>query len=150
MAEYKDGAGQFAGDSGKYKALASAKNVRTASLPVRHEAIGSNPWDFGGGRLQVSEYTPEELGPREMTKFDPKNKYHTAMLKSAGEKDETTEGLLVHSGGSFSFPKKEQKSEEPQKKQRKGREKKAVADKKVSNLEKARATETAAKKSGKL
>ena len=106
-------------DSAPYKALLSAKNVSTASIPSR--GIG------GGGRLQVSERTPAEMGPREMTKFDPKNKYHVAMLQSAAEKDETTEGMLVHPGGSFSFPKKEQKSEAPRKKQRKENKKEAVA-----------------------
>lgn len=130
-------------DSAPYKALLNAKNVATASIPVR--GVG------GGGRLQVSERTPAEMGPREMTKFDPKNKYHVAMLQSAAEKDETTEGMMVHSGGSFSFPKKEEpKQEEAQKKQRKPRQKKAVAEKKVSNLQKAINVETEAKKSGKL
>jgi hypothetical protein len=136
-----------------YKGLIGAKNISSVAIPARGaDRKGSNPWDFGGGRLQVSERTPEELGPRDITKFDPKNKYHVAMVKSAAEKDESASGMLLHSGGSFSFPKKEA----PQKKQREDRDSKAVAkdkkpkEKKKSNLEKAREVEEAARKSKKL
>lgn len=136
-------------DSVPYKGLLGASNISSVGRPS-HGYLGS------GGRIQVSERTPEELGPRETTKFDPKNKYHVAMVKSAAEGDETAQGMMIHSGGSFSFPKKEA----PQKKQQRGRGSEAVAEdkdkdrkpkeKKKSNLEKAREAEDAAKKSKKL
>lgn len=136
-----------------YKGLVGKKNIATVSLPSRNETTaGSGKWDFGGGRLQVSEYNKEELGPRDMTKFDKNNKYHVAMLKGAGNSSEGTEGLMIHSGGYFSFPKKEA----PAKTEGKEAPKKAVAPKKeapkkkMSNLEKARAAEAAAKKSKKI
>lgn len=136
-----------------YKGLIGKKNIAWASLPSRHESSqGTGKWDFGGGRLQVAERTPEELGPREMTKFDKNNKYHVAMLKSAGESKDATEGLMLHSGGYFSFPKKEQpKKEAPQKKPTQKAAEKAVAPKKkMSNLEKARAAEAEARKNKKI
>ena len=136
-----------------YKGLEGKKNIASVSLPSRHEATpGSGKWDFGGGRIQVSEYNKEELGPRETTKFDKNNKYHVAMLKSAATSTEGTEGMMIHPGGSFSFPKKEA----PAKTEGKAAPKKAVAPKKeapkkkMSNLEKARAAEEAARKSKKL
>lgn len=141
-----------------YKGLIGKKNIAWASLPSRHESSkGTGKWDFGGGRLQVKERDEEEMGPREMTKFDPKNKYHVAMLKSSAESSDGTEGLMLHPGGHFSFPKKEApKKEAPQKKPTQKASEKAVAPKKeapkkkMSNLEKARAAEAAARKSGKL
>jgi hypothetical protein len=135
-----------------YKGLEGKKNIASVSLPSRNEDTpGSNKWDFGGGRLQVSEYNKEELGPREMTKFDKNNKYHVGMLTAT---DDSNKGMMVHEGGYFSFPKKEAAV----KTEGKGAPKKAVAPKKdgaapkkkMSNLEKARAAEDAARKSKKL
>jgi hypothetical protein len=133
-----------------YKGLEGKKNIASVSLPSRNEATpGSGKWDFGGGRLQVSEYNKEELGPREMTKFDKNNKYHVGMLTAT---DDSNKGMMVHEGGYFSFPKKEAAS----KTEGKAAPKKAVAPKteapkkKMSNLEKARAREDAARKSKKL
>lgn len=135
-----------------YKGLEGKKNIASVSLPSRTESTsGSGKWDFGGGRLQVSEYNEEELGPREMTKFDKTNKYHVGMLTAT---DDSNKGMMVHEGGYFSFPKKEAAA----KTEGKGAPKKAVAPKKdgaapkkkMSNLEKARAAEDAARKSKKL
>jgi hypothetical protein len=133
-----------------YKGLEGKKNIASVSLPSRNEDVpGSGKWDFGGGRLQVSEYNKEELGPREMTKFDKNNKYHVGMLTAA---DDSNKGMMLHSGGYFSFPKKEA----PAKTEGKAAPKKAVAPKKeapkkkMSNLENARAAEDAARKSKKL
>lgn len=151
--------------SEKYQGLADkltevgAENVSSVARPSSHDGtFGSNKWDFGGGRHRIEKRTEEEKGPRTMTKFDKNNKYHVAMLKSAGAgKDETTEGMMIHPGGHFSFPKKEA----PAKTEGKAAPKKAVAPKaeaskkeapkkKVSNLEKVRAREAAAKASGKI
>jgi hypothetical protein len=135
-----------------YKGLEGKKNIAAVSLPSRNETTeGSGKWDFGGGRLQVSEYNDEQLGPREMTKFDKNNKYHVGMLTAT---DDSNKGMMIHSGGYFSFPKKGAAS----KTEGKGAPKKAVAPKKdgaapkkkMSNLEKARAAEDAARKSKKL
>lgn len=139
----------------KYKSILGQTNIASVSLPSRNEkTAGTGEWDFGGGRPRIDKYNEEELGPREMTKFDKNNKYHVAMLKSAGAgKDKTTEGMMMHSGGYYSFPKKEASA----KTEGKGAPKKAVAPKKdaapkkkMSNLEKARAAEDAARKSKKL
>ena len=134
-----------------YKSLEGKKNIASVSLPSRGDTRpGTGKWDFGGGRPRVEEYNEEELGPREMTKFDKNNKYHVGMLTA---KDDSNKGMMIHSGGYFSFPKKEA----PAKTEGKSAPKKAVAPKKdaapkkkMSNLEKARAAEEAARKSKKL
>lgn len=88
-----------------YKSLEGKKNIASVSLPSRGDTRpGTGKWDFGGGRPHVEEYNEEELGPREMTKFDKTNKYHVGLLSAH---DETTKGMMLHSGGYFSFPKKE-------------------------------------------
>lgn len=88
-----------------YKSLEGKKNIASVSLPSRGDTRpGTSKWDFGGGRPRVEEYTEEELGPREMTKFDKTNKYHVGLLSAH---DDTTKGMMLHSGGYFSFPKKE-------------------------------------------
>jgi hypothetical protein len=145
----------------KYKSILGKDNIASVSLPSRRETTaGTGEWDFGGGRPHVVQYNKEELGPREMTKFDKNNKYHVGMLKSAGEGvDDSTEGMMMHSGGYFSFPKKEA----PAKTEGKAATKKPAAPKpaapkkdgaapkkKMSNLEKARAAEESAKKSKKI
>lgn len=86
-----------------YKGLEGKQNIASVSRP-------SHGYEGSGGRIRVTEYTPEEMGPREMTKFDPKNKYHVGMLTS---KDESTQGMLMHEGGYFSFPKQEAGSKKP-------------------------------------
>ncbi len=88
-----------------YKSLEGKKNIASVALPSRGDTRpGTSKWDFGGGRPHVEEYNEEELGPREMTKFDPKNKYHVGMLTA---KDDSNKGMMLHSGGYFSFPKKD-------------------------------------------
>jgi hypothetical protein len=87
-----------------YKSLEGKKNIASVSLPSRGDTRpGTGKWDFGGGRLQVSEYNEEELGPREMTKFDKTNKYHVGLLTA---QDDSAKGMMLHPGGYFSFPKK--------------------------------------------
>jgi len=88
-----------------YKSLEGKKNIASVSLPSRGDTRpGTGKWDFGGGRPRVEEYNAEELGPREMTKFDKNNKEHVGLLTS---KDDSNKGMMLHSGGYFSFPKQE-------------------------------------------
>lgn len=103
MSDDKRTEGQF---TGKYKSLEGVdpKTIASVSLPSRNDPRpGTGKWDFGGGRAQVNLRAPEELGEREMTKFDKNNKYHVAMLST---NDESTSGRMLHPGGYFSFPKK--------------------------------------------
>jgi hypothetical protein len=96
-----------------YKSLEGKKNIASVALPSRNDQRpGSGKWDFGGGRPHVEEYNEEELGPREMTKFDKNNKYHVGILTA---KDGSNKGMMLHSGGYFSFPKKDA-SAQPKKK----------------------------------
>ena len=122
-----------------YKGLEGKKNIASVSLPSRNEDTpGSNKHDFGGGRLQVSEYNEEELGPREMTKFDKNNKYHVGMLTAT---DDSNKGMMLHSGGYFSFPKKKDsaktKGKAASKRAVDPKKDGAAPKKKMSNLEKA-------------
>jgi hypothetical protein len=88
-----------------YKSLEGKKNIASVSLPSRGDMRpGTGKWDFGGGRPRVEEYNEEELGPREMTKFDKNNKYHVGILTAT---DDSNKGMMLHSGGYFSFPKKD-------------------------------------------
>jgi hypothetical protein len=80
-----------------YKGLEGKKNIALVSRP-------SHGYEGSGGRIRVIERTPEELGPREMTKFDKTNKYHVGLLTST---DDSTKDMMIHPGGYFSFPKKE-------------------------------------------
>jgi hypothetical protein len=80
-----------------YKGLEGKKNIALVSRP-------SHGYEGSGGRIRVIERTPEELGPREMTKFDKNNKYHVGILTA---NDGSTESMMIHPGGYFSFPKKE-------------------------------------------
>lgn len=90
----------------KYKGLKGIDmdKVSSVSMPSRGDTRpGTGKWDFGGGRVQVNTRSEEDMGERDMTKFDKNNKYHVAMLST---NDETTQGRMLHPGGYFSFPKK--------------------------------------------
>lgn len=125
-----------------YKSVREASNIASVSKPEGKH-----------GRPRVQERTAEELGPRDMTKFDPKNKHHVGLITA---KDESTSGLMMHPGGYFSFPAKKG----PAKKSTQRPAEKAVAKpegkpeakpkKKMSNLEKAQAALDAAKRAGKI
>ena len=105
-----------------YKSLEGKNNIASVSLPSRGDTRpGTSKWDFGGGRPRVEEYNKEELGPREMTKFDKTNKYHVGLLTA---NDDSNKGMMLHSGGYFSFPKKEA----PAKSKTKAAPKKKVAE----------------------
>jgi hypothetical protein len=162
-----------------YKGLEGKKNIASVSLPSRNNNTpGSNEHDFGGGRLQVSEYSRAERGPREMTKFDKNDPNHVSMLTAT---DGSNEGMMMHEGGYFSFPKKKEsaktknttgskaatapkkrapapkkkaptpKPEAPAPKTEAPAPKKTITlGKNMGWLEKARAAEAAAKASGKI
>lgn len=90
----------------KYKGLKGVdmSKVSSVSMPSRGDTRpGTGKWDFGGGRVQVNMRSEEDMGERDMTKFDKNNKYHVALLST---NDETTQGRMLHPGGYFSFPKK--------------------------------------------
>jgi hypothetical protein len=90
-----------------YKAI-EGKNIASVSGPARRDkdTPGSGKWDFGGGRKRydIVEATEEQTGPREMTKFDKNNKHHVGIISAT---DGSNEGMMMHPGGYFSFPKKE-------------------------------------------
>jgi hypothetical protein len=123
------------GSSAIQKALEGKSNIAGVYGPQRRDmnTPGSGKWDFGGGRprYDVIERTAEESGPREMIKFDKNNKKHVGLLTS---EDDSNKEMMLHSGGYFSFPKKDG----------------AAPKKKVSNLEKARAAEGVARKKEKV
>ena len=97
----------------KYKGLKGVdmSKVSSVSMPSRGDTRpGTGKWDFGGGRVQVNMRPEEELGERDMTKFDKNNKYHVALLST---NDETTQGRMLHPGGYFSFPSKSKPATAP-------------------------------------